>query len=174
MVVVGVMSDSHDSMDGVVKAMEVFREHGVRTIIHLGDIVSPFIVKKMVELSWSGLVVYAVYGNNDGDKMLLYKLFSKAGWSIDNGPRIVDVGGKKVLLMHGYSGIDFTVNIAYSIARNFEGIDAVFYGHTHRLDHSIVNNKLVVNPGEVYGGLYGKSTIAIADLEKLRVEFIEL
>ncbi len=174
MVLVGVMSDSHDNMANVEKAFNIFREHGVEAIIHLGDIISPFIVKKMAELSWSGLMVYAVYGNNDGDKPLLYRLFSEKGWSIWDGPRVIEVGGKKLLLMHGYNGIEHTREIAYSTASSYKGLDAVLYGHTHKRDHRVVDGVLVLNPGETYGYLFGEPSIAILDLEEMKVEFIEL
>jgi predicted phosphodiesterase len=37
-----------------------------------------------------------------------------------------------------------------------------------------VKNTLVVNPGEVSTYLYGKSTVALVDLEKLEAEIVEL
>ncbi len=169
----GVMSDSHDNMENVVKALNIFRERGVNYIVHLGDIVSPFIARKMVELKWGNLYVSAVYGNNDGDKILLRKIFEKAGWKIDYGPRIEEISGRRIFLMHGYNGIEFTKKIAYSIARE-KDIDLVLYGHTHQKDQISINDTLVVNPGEVYGSLYGEASIAIIDLEKLRVEFISI
>ncbi len=169
---IGVMSDSHDNMTNVIKAMNIFKEKGVKYIIHLGDIISPFIARKMADLGWKELTVEAVYGNNDGDKILLRKIFEKVGWSIDNGPRMIDVGNRRILIMHGYNGIDFTKRIAYSLAKNMNGIDAVFYGHTHKKDIKKINGRLVLNPGEVYGGLFGKPSIAIVDLDTLSAEFI--
>ena len=169
----GIMSDSHDNMNNVIKAFNIFRDRGIEYIIHLGDIISPFIVRKMIELRWGQLFVNAVYGNNDGDKVLLRKIFDSIGWKIDNGPRIEEIYGKRVFLMHGYNGIDFTKTLAYTIAKQ-KIADIVLYGHTHRPDEKNIDGTLVINPGETYGLLYGKATIAIVDLNKLTVEFIEL
>jgi hypothetical protein len=52
--------------------------------------------------------------------------------------------------------------------------DLVIYGHTHKADVRKVKNTLVVNPGEVSTYLYGKSTVALVDLEKLEAEIVEL
>ncbi len=171
--IIGVMSDSHDNMSNVVKAMKLFRERGVNIIFHLGDIISPFIVKKMTELSWKELEVYAVFGNNDGDKMLLNKLFTQRGWSIDNGPRIHSINGVKILYLHGYNGADFTRELVNSLARGFN-VDVILYGHTHRVDVNVINNKLVLNPGELYGGLSGRATIALLDINKKKAEIIDI
>lgn len=169
----GIMSDSHDNINNVIKAFNIFRDKGIVYIIHLGDIISPFIAKKMIELKWEQLFVNAIYGNNDGDKILLRKIFDSVGWKIDSGPRIEEINGKKIFLMHGYNGIDFTKTLAYSIAKQ-KIADIVLYGHTHRIDKKNIDGTLVINPGETYGLLYGKATIAIVDLNKLTVEFIEL
>ncbi|WFO75292.1 metallophosphoesterase [Desulfurococcaceae archaeon MEX13E-LK6-19] len=172
--IIGVMSDSHDNMENVVKAFNFFRERGVNTIIHLGDIISPFIVRRMIKESWNDLVVYAVYGNNDGDKILLQKLFRERNWVISEGPCFIEIDGVKILAMHGFGSIEFTKNIVYAIA---EKIDAniVLYGHTHRKDYKkLSNDKIVLNPGEVYGFLSGEATIAIVDTKTLEAEFIKI
>ena len=52
--------------------------------------------------------------------------------------------------------------------------DLVIYGHTHKPDIRKVRNTLIVNPGEVGTWLYGKSTAALVDLNKMEAEIIEL
>ncbi len=160
---VGVMSDSHDNMENVVRAMEFFRRERISTVFHLGDIVSPFIVRKMIEMRWEGLRVIAVFGNNDGDKWLLTRLFNEAGWFISHGPRIHELGGKRILVFHGHDGIEFTERIADSYAMGM-GVDIVLYGHTHRKRVARVGDVLVVNPGELYGGLTGEAYVAVVDI----------
>lgn len=171
--IIGIMSDSHDNINNVIKAFNIFHDRNISYIIHLGDIISPFIARKMIELKWDKLFVNAVFGNNDGDKILLHKIFSSAGWKIDNGPRIEVIEGRKIFLMHGYNGIEFTKSLAYSIARQ-KIADIVLYGHTHKADKKIIDEVLVINPGETYGLLYGRATTAILDLDRSIVEFIEL
>ena len=48
------------------------------------------------------------------------------------------------------------------------------YGHTHKPDIRKVGGTLVVNPGEAGGWLYGRSTVAVVDLESMEVELIDI
>ncbi len=171
--IIGVMSDSHDNMHNVEKALKAFREMGVKVVVHLGDIISPFIVRRMTELKYEGLTVIAIYGNNDGDRVLLNKMFASAGWRILDSPTVEVVGGKKLLMMHGHGSVDCSKELAYSLARGMD-VDAVLYGHTHQKDSKVINGKVVLNPGETYGYLTGSATVATLDLDEMKLKFIEL
>jgi hypothetical protein len=50
----------------------------------------------------------------------------------------------------------------------------VVYGHTHKADVRKVKDTIVINPGEVGTWLYGKSTVALLDLEKMEAEIVQL
>ena len=39
---IGVLSDSHDNLPNIRKAVEVFSKNGVEALIHGGDFCSPF------------------------------------------------------------------------------------------------------------------------------------
>jgi len=39
---IGIMSDSHDNMNMVAKAVELFNQRGVSRVLHAGDIIAPF------------------------------------------------------------------------------------------------------------------------------------
>jgi len=52
--------------------------------------------------------------------------------------------------------------------------DLVVYGHTHSPDIRKVKNTLIVNPGEVSTYLYGKSTVALVDLDTMDGKIVEL
>lgn len=171
--IIGVMSDSHDNMYNVEKALKFFREMDVKVIVHLGDIISPFIVKKMAELKYEGLMVIAIYGNNDGDRVLLSRMFMSAGWRILDPPAVEVVNGKKLLMMHGHGSVEYSKELAYSLAKGMN-VDAVLYGHTHQKDSKVINGKVVLNPGETYGYLTGSATVAILDLDEMKPKFIEL
>lgn len=171
---IGVMSDSHDNMSNVEKAFSIFKENNVNVVIHLGDIISPFVVRKMISLSWDNLMVYAVYGNNDGDKLLLYKLFREKGWVISEQPSIYELGRTRILVLHGFGTVNHTKEVVYSLARDVNA-EIILYGHTHQKDYKrIANKKIIVNPGEVYGYLTGTPTIAIIDTDTFEAEFVEL
>lgn len=167
---VGVISDTHDNLPNIEKAIKVLNEKKVDLVIHCGDYVAPFVIKKLSELK-ARLV--GVFGNNDGDKKLLLDFANKYGFEIHNAPLEYKLDGLNALILHGFSGMNVTLKIVESIAA--KGIyDVIFYGHTHKKDYRIINNTIVINPGEVFGMLTGKATIVIFDTSTKKVEFIEL
>ncbi len=174
--IIGIMSDTHDHVDNTLKAIDVFIERKVERIIHLGDIISPFIprfIKRKLDEKNYNVDLVTVLGNNDGDVYLLSKIYSEYGWILLSNPSIIEIENKKFYIMHGFNGVDFTEKIAKALLEKLD-VNGVLYGHTHRLKKEYFNNKLLLNPGEVCGYLTGKSTIAILDTDTLTVEIIEL
>ena len=157
---IGIMSDTHDNIPLVKKAIEIFNEKRVGYVIHAGDYTSPFTLKLFKELQCKYI---GIFGNNDGDKLLL--LESSEG-NIRNQPYIFTLRDRKIVVMHEHHVVDALADSGH--------FDLVIYGHTHKADVRKVKNTLVVNPGEVSTYLYGKSTVALVDLEKLEAEIVEL
>jgi len=166
--VIGVISDSHDNIHALKRVLIRLVEHGVSVVFHLGDIISPFTVKLAKEVLGDVKLV-AVKGNNDGDVYQLSALFAQYGWVFKPEPSIVELDGRKVLILHGYSGVNETLLMVNALARSLD-VELILYGHTHRVAVDRVNGKLVLNPGEVCGYLTGKVSYAIPDLDKLRAE----
>ena len=52
--------------------------------------------------------------------------------------------------------------------------DVLVHGHDHKAKIEKVGKTLVINPGEVGGWLYGKSTLAILDTTTMKAEIIPL
>lgn len=65
---VGILSDSHDDMAAIAKAVALFNAEGVVRVLHAGDIVSPFTFEVFRDLQ---APLGGVFGNNDGDRLLL-------------------------------------------------------------------------------------------------------
>ncbi len=170
--IVGVISDSHDNLAMLDKAIKKLLDEGVELVIHLGDIISPFTVRRMKE-GLGDIGVIGVFGNNDGDKYLLQKLFNMYGWKLYSGPSKVSIDGRTFIIMHGYDGVEHTVEIARQLL-NYPGVDGVLYGHTHKVLYEKENGRILLNPGEICGYITGKSSIAILDTEKLDARIIEL
>ncbi len=156
----GIISDTHDNVPMVKKAVEVFNKEDVDLVLHAGDYVSPFSIKPFFSLECDFL---GVWGNNDGDKIALHKM---AEGKIVNSPFIEDYGEKKILIGHYFETLD-----AIIASQQFF---LIVYGHTHKSDIRKEGRTLVVNPGECGGWVYGKSTVAIADLERQEAEIIEI
>ena len=73
---IGIISDSHDDVDNVNKAITIFEEEKVRAIIHAGDIISPPIVKEFKKLTDNGIEFFGIFGNNDGEQKGLENAFA--------------------------------------------------------------------------------------------------
>ncbi len=162
---VGVISDSHDNIYKLDAVLEELKKEEVGAVIHLGDIISPFTVRRMKE-KLGDIPVTGVLGNNDGDILLLSKLFVEYGWKLLNGPAIVELGGRRFLLMHGFNGLEHTEKLAETLM-GFKGIDGVLYGHTHRALYKRVGDRILLNPGEICGYLTGKTSYAVLDTARL-------
>ena len=73
---IGIISDSHDNMNALWKAVEFFNERGVKAVLHAGDLISPFTARAFKELKPK---LYFVFGNNDGDRVTLIKRLEEIG-----------------------------------------------------------------------------------------------
>lgn len=156
---IGIMSDTHDNLVPTRKAIELFNNREVEFVIHAGDYTSPFTLKLFRDLNCK---FAGIFGNNDGDKLLLQE---RAEGNIHNQPYIFTLNGRKIVVMHEH-------HVAEALADSGH-FDLVVYGHTHKADVRKIKKTLLVNPGEVSTWLYGKSTVAIVDLNKLDAEIIE-
>lgn len=161
---VGIMSDTHDNLPAVDLAVRKFREKGVEVILHAGDIVAPFVVPILAK---SGARVYAVYGNNDGERAGLRKKFKEIG-ELQGDVAVVDIGERKMAIYHGAEPpmADALVSCGH--------YDLVALGHSHIPLIEKRGRTLVINPGECCGYLSGKRTVATVDTKTMEAEIIEL
>lgn len=169
---IGVVSDSHDNIYNVREALRALVAEGVDLIIHLGDVISPFVLRIMKEEAPDKRFVI-LRGNNDGELEQLVKLSMNYGWEFHGGPMIYEAKGRRLLLFHGYDGAELTEKIAASFLEGLE-VDAVLFGHTHKPMNLAKGGKLLFNPGELCGYLTGRATYGIVDLNTLRAEIKEL
>jgi putative phosphoesterase len=158
---IGVISDTHDNMTALKKAIDLFNEREVELVLHAGDYIAPFTAREFRRLKCN---LVGVFGNNDGEKFGLANNFSSFGELYD-GIHQIEINGKKIALTH-------YPEIAETLADS-GAYDVVIYGHTHLADIR-GPNPLVVNPGECGGWLEGKSTIAILDLAAMNAELVGL
>ena len=137
-----VMSDSHDQIWNVRKALETIKKHEAEAIIHCGDFVAPFILK---ELNAAGLPVHGVFGNNDGDRFLLTKfsLTTLSHINLYDPVGELDLGGLKVAFTHQQI-------IAEGLAATGK-YGLVCFGHSHEASVEKVGETVLLNPGEIMG-----------------------
>ncbi|WP_292390829.1 metallophosphoesterase [Methanosarcina sp. UBA5] len=162
---IGIISDSHDNMNAIRKAVEFFNEKRVKAVLHAGDLVSPFTARAFKELEPK---LYFVFGNNDGDKVTLTKRFEEIGATSCGNFGDLTIDGLHIALLHGTNEA-----LVKALAKSGE-FDVVIRGHTHDPGVKIVEGVPVINPGESSGVLSGKSTVAILDIANLNVEIMQL
>jgi putative phosphoesterase len=163
---IGVMSDTHDDIAQTKKAVSRFNREGVEQVLHAGDFISPFMIDTLKELK---APLTGVFGNNDGDRLLLER---KSGMlpsmKITGTFARIDMGGIRIGLVHGK---DRELVEALTACGS---LDLLVYGHTHRPEIRKEGSLLIVNPGEVYGHLTGRSTVALVDTVKRSAEIVDL
>jgi len=163
---IGLISDTHDNMPMIEKAIKKLNKEKVDLVLHAGDYVAPFVIPKFKALNAK---LIGVFGNNDGDHEFLKKRFSETeNCEIRGRFAEIDANGFKIALLHG----DETELLNALI--NCESFDAIIHGHAHATGVSKKGKTLVVNPGEVCGYLSGKCTMALLDTEKRAAKIIEI
>ena len=162
---IGVMSDSHDSMPMVKKAIGILNERNVALVLHAGDIVSPFIPRLFADLEAPMVVTF---GNNDSERELLRKRFSDLGKNVKGLFTEVEIGRIRLAMTHG----DETELLLSLIKSQYYHV--VVHGHTHEAKTYVSGNTLVVNPGEICGYLSGQSTMALLDAETRTTKMLQL
>lgn len=156
---VGVISDTHDHLPSIRRAVALFNDRNVDLVLHAGDIVSPFTARAFRELE---APLVGIYGNNDGDCIHLQQFFEDIG-TLHRDPYMDTIGDVSVAVTH-------VPELAPSLAATH---DVVVYGHTHETDLRS-NGALVVNPGECCGYLTGRHTAALLSLPDMRADIVEL
>ena len=161
---IGIMSDSHDNMDAIKAAVELFNRKEVTTVLHAGDIISPFTASAFSKLDAQ---LYFIFGNNDGDKLLLKQKYEEIGAECCGEFGDLEIEEMRIALIHGIYEAP-----VQALAESGD-FDVVVRGHTHHAGVTEINDTLLINPGETAGVLTGKRTVALLDPE-LGVEIVEI
>jgi len=159
------MSDSHDNLTAIRKAVEFFNKKQVKAVLHAGDIISPFTVRAFKELSPK---LYFVFGNNDGDKVTLTKWFEEIGAVSCGEFGDLTIDGLHIALLHGTNE-----GLVKALASSGD-VDVVVRRHTPDPGVRMIDGTPVINPGECSGVLSGKTTVATLEIANLNVEITEL
>lgn len=176
----GILADSHDHVRNIRRALDIFREREVEAVIHAGDVVAPFAAKALAEfVKDTGGPVYAVYGNNDGERVGLASVLD-----IVPPPRGLRLAERTVIVAHEPGEIPEWMKKA---------ADVIVTGHTHEVvvprcpaqsegpdaappteAEKERQTPLWINPGESGGWLGGRATCVVLDLESMKAELCEI
>jgi len=160
--IVAVLSDCHDHLDQVRKALDAIRDASMA--LYCGDYCAPFTLKALAE-GFRGQW-HSVFGNNDGDPFLLATAAKEAGNVTFHQPFIdIEIDGRRVAAAH-YPQVGEALALSGRYA-------AVFSGHVHIAHSRLVGSTLWASPGEVMGRL-GKPSLGLYDTRQNQFELRDL
>lgn len=158
---VGIISDTHDNIAATERAIEIFHEEGIETIVHCGDFIAPPVISYFEEFTLHG-----VLGNNDGEVEGLERAFESIDGELHGRFANLELGGARFAVLHGESKEEVE---AYAESGEY---DYVLYGHHHEHEQREVGDTLVVNPGAQFPTVPEKHrTVAILDTDSGEVVF---
>jgi len=156
---IGVLSDTH--LSGVTRELEeIYNRYLADTdlILHAGDIVSTELIDFFAVHRFHG-----VYGNMDPAEVH------------DRLPpkKLIELGDFRLGLIHGWGS---SAGLEDRIRNEFQNVDAIVYGHSHRPANHLRDGVLFFNPGTATGhSSTGTHTIGILQVDDaIRGEIITL
>lgn len=155
---IGIISDTHDNVFAIKKAVEIFKQRNVELVLHLGDIVAPVSV-----LYFKDLRIKFLKGNCDGDiEMIKEKIREIDGEFL--GPfHELNIANKKIALIHKPGKVN-----ELALSKQY---DYILHGHTHKKRDEVIANTRIINPGGFYLG-NEEHSIALLDIKEDKLEFI--
>lgn len=159
---IGIISDTHDNVPMIKKAVDILKGKNPEIVLHLGDVVAPITVKL-----FSGLKMKFIKGNCDGDTVGIKRVAQAIGGDYLGDFAEIKIKGKGFALYHG--GNRERLNSLIDSQR----YDYVLHGHTHRMRNEKIGKTRVINPGNFYPG-HEDNGFAFLDIEKDKVEFVEM
>ena len=163
---IAIASDFHENLHNTILFLEKAKELSVEKLILLGDYTSPGTVKLLIN---SNLPIAMIWGNNDGEKVVITKLalahrdmVHLANTTYDS----LEINGRKIFITH-YD------DLAKPMAESGD-FDAVFYGHNHQKNITHLEDCLIVNPGEICALRTGMASFAIYDTKTNSAKIIDL
>lgn len=175
----GIISDTHDDIDNVRMAIDIFNRETVKYVIHAGDYVFPGVV---MEFKRMNAKLIGVLGNNDGEKVHLLKAFLEIGGELKGELGEFSIDDLRIGIYHGTS-TEIKEQLVESGRYNI-----IVCGHTHVKEPVDVKrgcypknaSTLVLNPGtghrkvESVSGAFQEGGIIIMDTGSREYKYINL
>ena len=159
---IGIFADSHDHLDHIRRAVEIFNDAGCELVVFAGDLVSSFAVPPLRALKCK---VIACFGDNEGNKP-----------GVAAGMKIIGTLGEPPF---GFKTADGTRVLLTHMDRSLRDLDGEFdvaiFAHTHKpsITHDELG-RLFINPGETSGWSYGRPSVALLDTNTMEARIVWL
>ncbi len=151
-----VISDTHDNLEKIRHFVQEANKRNVTHVFHCGDIISPF---ALAEFTKGNFDFHGVFGNNDGEVILLNQ---KSSGRVRKGPLELVIDGYRVLLMHEPCALEALLESNY--------YDFIFYGHIHKVDIRKSVKTVLINPGDASGYLSNQATVVFVNPQTKEIE----
>jgi putative phosphoesterase len=164
---IGILSDTHNNLKNLQKALTLFQARGVRVLIHCGDLTGMEVARAMAAFQ-----VICVLGNGDiasgeiRDTLLAQNPDNYVGLEYTGRLGGGRLGGVRIAAAHGHlPGVvdELTHSGQY---------DYVFKGHSHRHQDERIGFTRLINPGALGGLRREPRQICSLDLDSGKAEFI--
>lgn len=160
---IAVLSDSHDHLERLAAALDQMAS--AEAVIHCGDLVAPFVVKRMAA-ALPQIPIHIVWGNNDGDHQLIGRVAQQhPAIQLHGLVGRLELGGWRVAVVH-------YPDLARDMALSGQ-YDLVCYGHDHTAHQEKVGACRLLNPGELMG-MNGRSSYAWVDTQNDEIVIVDL
>ena len=161
---IGILSDTHNDVATMQRALQQFCQLEIRTLFHCGDLTS----LEMVE-HFDGFEVYLVRGNMDQppSQAVSAPEGTQPGmhW-LGNGEEI-ELDGRRIAIAHGDRKDVLDALLAVQP-------DYLLSGHTHHRRDVRIGSTRLINPGAVGGVQYEARSICVLDLASDQLDFIHV
>lgn len=162
--IIGILSDTHNNLKNLQKALDIFRSRGIQTLFHCGDLTGVEVARAM-----EGFQVICVLGNVDvasGEiRDALLALNSENYVGLQYTGRI---GGARIAATHGH-----LPGLVEELTHSGQ-YDYVFKGHTHLHKDERIGFTRLINPGALGGLSLEPRQICVLDLDAATPEFIHI
>lgn len=159
---IGIFADSHDHLDHIRLAVNMFNVAGCNLVVFAGDLVSSFAVPPLRALKCP---VLACFGDNEGNKS-----------GVAAGFKILGTIGEPPFGFRTPDGVRIVVTHMLRSLREAEGdFDVCIFAHTHKPE--ITRDKwgrMYINPGETSGWSFHRPTVALLETAPLSAQIVDL
>jgi uncharacterized protein len=161
---IGILSDTHNNVENLEKALTRLREEDVSVLIHCGDFTDPHLARLV-----HGFRVLAVFGNGDyASGEIRANLLALHPASSASLVYTGEIEGVRLAVTHGH-----LPGKTDELVRSGQ-YAYVFVGHSHRhLDQPTGSTRLI-NPGALGGMRREPRQFCLLDLVTAQAQFIEI
>jgi putative phosphoesterase len=168
---IAIISDTHDNIPNLEKALKWMKENKIEQLIHCGDLCAPSVLAKVIAPNFPGRI-HLVFGNvEDRDLTPQFAAnFNHVKHYGDLGEATID--GKKIAFVHYPEKAKELAQTGSPRAKSrgeASKYDLVFYGHNHRPWEEKIGQTRLINPGTL-SGMFAKATFAVYNTKNDELE----